>query len=164
MPIGCAPMEEYFYSMDKTSKSVNFYLTVLIAVALAIAVIAAIFSGNSARTLNPGSPEKIVQEYLQSLTDGRNDLAAKRLSKNSSCEVEDIDRAYIWPSAQITLLKSEVTGNSAIVRVSVQRKTDTFMDSGILDEQPTYRLIKEQGQWRITGIPWPLYDCGRIKK
>lgn len=164
MAIGCAPLEEYFYSMDKTSKSANFYLTVLIAAVLAIAVIAAIFSGNSARTLNPGSPEKIVQEYLQSLTDERNDLAAMRLSKNSNCDVEDIDRAYTWPSAQITLLKSEVTGNSAIVQVSIQRKTDTFMDSGILGEDPTYRLIKENGQWRITGIPWPLYDCGEIKK
>lgn len=164
MPIGCAPMEEYFYSMNKISRSVNFYLTVLITVILAIAIIAAIFSGNSARTLNPGSPEKIVQEYLQSLTDRHNDLAAKQLSKESSCTVSDIDSAYIWPSAQITLLKSEVTGNSAIVRVSIQRETDTFMDSGILDEQPAYRLIKEQGQWRITGIPWPLYDCGGIKK
>lgn len=150
--------------MGKMSKSVNFYLSVLIAVVLAIAVIAAIFSGNSARTLNPGSPERIVQEYLQSLTDRRNDLAAKQLSKESSCTVEDIDRAYTWPSAQITLIKSEVTGDSAIVRVSVEQKTDTFMDSGILNEQPPFRLIKESGQWRITGIPWPLYDCGEIKK
>lgn len=164
MPIGCPPMREYFYSMDKTSKSANFYLTVLIAGVLAIAVIAAIFSGNSARTLNPGSPEKIVQKYLQSLTDGRNDLAAKQFSKESSCATEDIDRAYIWPSSQITLLKSEVTGDSAIVEVSVERRTDTFMDSGTLGEQAVFRLIKESGQWRISGIPWPLYDCGEIRK
>lgn len=142
----------------------NFYLAVLITAVLVTAVIAAIFSGNSAKTLSPGSPEKTVQEYLQALTDGRNDLAANQLSKESGCTVEDIDRVYIWPSAQITLLKSEITGNSAIVQVSIERRTDTFMDSGIMNEQPTYRLIKEKSQWRISGIPWPLYGCGSLKK
>lgn len=142
----------------------NFYLAVLITAVLVTAVIAAIFSGNSAKTLSPGSPEKTVQEYLQALTDGRNDLAVKRLSKNSSCTVEDIDRVYIWSSPQITLLKSEITGNSAIVQVSIEHRTNIFMDSGIMNEQPNYRLIKEKSQWKISGIPWPLYDCGGIRK
>jgi len=150
--------------MNKISRSVNFYLTVLIAAVLTVAVIAAIFSGNSVKTLSPGSPEKTVQEYLQALTDGRNDLAANQLSKESGCTVQDIDRAYIWPSSQITLVKSETTGNSAIVQVSIERRTDTFMDSGMMNEQPTYRLIKEKSHWRISGIPWPLYDCGSVKK
>jgi hypothetical protein len=150
--------------MNKINRSVNFYLTVLIAAVLTVAVIAAIFSGNSVKTLNPGSPEKTVQEYLQALTDGRNDLAANQLSKESGCTVQEIDRSYIWPSAQITLLKSEITGNSAIVQVSIERRTDTFMDSGMMNEQPTFRLVKEKSQWKISGVPWPLYDCGSVKK
>ena len=149
--------------MDRIRKSVNFYLGIVIAAVLVIALIVTMTSNSSTKTLSTGSPEKVVQEYLMSLNDGRNDLAFKLLARDSSCSIQDIDRAYHWPAAETSLLESRITGNTAVVRVSVQRDPSAMLDSSSGEEQ-TYRLINEAGQWRISGIPWPLYDCGGIKK
>lgn len=149
--------------MDRIRKSANFYLGIAIAAVLVIALIVALASNNSTKTLNAGSPERIVQEFLQSLNDGRNDLAVKLLASDSSCSIQDIDRAYHSPSTEISLLESQITGNTAVVRVSVQRDPAAMMDTSS-DEEVTYRLVKNANQWRISGIPWPLYDCGGIRK
>lgn len=149
--------------MDRIRKSVNFYLGIVIALVLIIALIVTMTSNSSTKTLNIGSPEKVVQEYLVSLNDGRNDLAIKLLASDSSCTIQDIDRSYHWPAAETSLLERRITGNTAVVRVSVQRDPSAMMESSS-DEELTYRLIKESGQWRISGIPWPLYDCGGIWK
>ena len=149
--------------MDRGRKSVNFYLGIVIALILIIAVIVAVTSSNSTKSLSIGSPEKVVQEYLVSLNDGRNDLAFKLLASDSSCSIQDIDRAYHSPDAETSLLESKTAGNTAVVRVSIQYDPYSMMDSSSGEEQ-TYRLIKEDGQWRISGIPWPLWDCGGIKK
>ena len=149
--------------MERIRKSVNFYLGIVITCILVLAIIVAITSNNSTNTLSLGTPEKVVQEYLLALNEGRNDLALKLLASDSSCSIQDIDRAYHWPAAETSLLESKTTGNTAVVRVSVQRDPNAIMDTSS-GEELTYRLIKEAGQWRISGIPWPLYDCGGIKK
>jgi hypothetical protein len=149
--------------VDRIRKSANFYLGIVIAAVLVIALIVALASNNSTKTLNAGSPERIVQEFLQSLNDGRNDVAVKLLASDSSCSIQDIDRAYHSPSTEISLLESQITGNTAVVRVSVQRDPAAMMDTSS-DEELTYRLVKNVNQWRISGIPWPLYDCGGVKK
>lgn len=144
-------------------KSANLYLGIVIAAILIIAVIVAVTSNSSNKTLRIGSPEKVVQEYLVSLNDGRNDVALKLLASDSSCSIQDIDRAYHSPDAETSLLESKIAGNTAVVRVSIQRDPTAMMDTSTGEEQ-TFRLIKEEGQWRISGIPWPLYDCGGAKK
>ena len=149
--------------MDRIKKSVNFYLGIVIAAVLLIALMVAIASSGSTKTLQAGSPERIVQEFLQSLNDGRNDVAAKFLASDSSCSIQDIDRAYHWPTAEISLLESQITGNTSVVRVSVQQDPTAMMDTSS-GEEVTYRLVRTSNQWRISGIPWPLYDCGGVKK
>ena len=149
--------------MTRVRKSVNFYLGIVIALILIIAVTVAVTSSSSTKTLSVGSPEKVVQEYLVALNDGRNDLAFKLLASDSRCSIQDIDRAYHSPDTETSLLESKTTGNTAVVRVSIQYDPYAMMDSSSGEEQ-TYRLIKEGGKWRISGIPWPLWDCGGIKK
>ena len=149
--------------MDRIRKSVNFYLGIVIAAVLVIALIVAVASNNSTKTLSAGSPERVVQEFLQSLNDGRNDVAVKLLSTDSTCSIQDLDRASRWPSAQISLVDSQMTGNTAVVRVSLQRDMNAMMDTSS-DEELTYRLVRISNQWRISGIPWPLYDCGGVKQ
>lgn len=161
--IGLTTTPEYFYTMDKVRKSINFYLGIIISAVLIIAIIAAIATNNSTKTLNAGSPERVVQEFLQAINDGRNNLAVKMLASDSSCTIQDIDRAWRSPSGQIALLDSKKTGNTAVVRISLQRDPDAMMDISS-DEEFMYRLVRELSQWRIAGIPWPLYDCGGIKK
>jgi hypothetical protein len=149
--------------MSKIRKSANLYLGIFVVSVLVIALIATAVSNNSSKTLSVGTPERAVQQYLQNLIDGRNDLAANALSKDSRCSIQDIDRAYIWRSSEISLLSSQETGSTAIVRVSFAQDVSALMDTS-RDEELTYRLVKEGNQWKITGIPWPLYDCGGFKK
>ena len=149
--------------MSKVRKSANLYLGIFVVSVLVIALIATAVSNNSSKTLNVGTPERAVQQYLQNLIDGRNDLAATALSKDSRCSIQDIDRAYIWRSAEISLLSSQATSSTAIVRLSFAQDVSALMDTS-RDEELTYRLVKEGNQWKITGIPWPLYDCGGFKK
>lgn len=149
--------------MDRARKSTNLYLGLVVSIVLIIALIAAIATDNSSKTLSAGSPERVVQEYLQAINDGRNDLAAKLLARDSSCTIQDIDRAWRSPSSQIALLESRKTGDTAVVRISLQRDANALMDPSS-DEEFIYRLVKESNEWRISGIPWPLYDCSGIKK
>ena len=95
--------------MAEIKKSVNLYLGIVIALILIIAVIVAVTSSNSTKSLSTGSPEKVVQEYLVSLNEGRNDLAFKLLASDSSCSIQDIDRAYHSPDAETSLLESKTT-------------------------------------------------------
>lgn len=149
--------------MDKVRKSINFYLGIVVLIVLIIALIAAVATNNSSKTLSAGSPERVVQEYLQAINDGRNDLAVKLLARESSCTIQDIDRAWRWPSSQIVLLESKKTGETAVVRISLRRDSNEILNPSS-DEEFMYRLVKESNQWKLAGIPWPLYDCGGIKK
>lgn len=149
--------------MNRIKKTANFYLGIVIVLVVLISFIAAVATNNSTKTLNTGSPERVVQEFLQSINDGRNDLAIKFLSSDSTCSIQDLDRAWPWPTAQISLLDSQITGNTAVVRVALQRDSSAFMDTSS-EEELMYRLVRDSDQWRISGIPWPLYDCGGITK
>ena len=146
--------------MRKVNRNANFYLGVLVAVIFAFALIFAISSQNSVKILNNGTPEATIQKFLQALNDGRNVEAAALFSVASSCTVEDIDRAYIDKNAEVSLDKAILTDtNNAIVYVSIQRN-DAPLLSDPFTEPQDFRLVKEAGNWKIAGIPWPLYDCG----
>jgi hypothetical protein len=146
--------------MRKVNRTANFYLAVLVSVIFAIALIFAISHENSVKNLESGTPEKVVQEYLDFLNDGRNEEAAKLFSTLSKCTVDDIDRAYIDTSSQVLLEKVSLNGeNSAIVYISIQRSDGPLMSDPYLQNE-NIRLVKEDGSWRLSGIPWPLYQCG----
>ena len=149
--------------MNNTSKRPDLYLAILVALIAVIAVIVAVSSGDSVKTLDSGSPQGVVQKYLKHITEGRNDLAADLFSSESTCTAEDIDLAYVSDSLQISLLKSEIDQDTAIVKVSISYQSSVLGDD-MSSESKTFRLKRENNQWRISGIPWPLYDCGVINK
>lgn len=140
-------------------RSTNHILGILITVLTTLAIVAAVISGNAVKSLPAGSPQLAVQEYLQLVTDGRNDLASRYFSKDSKCMAEDIDRAYLMQSFQVSLLRVEIYASTATVHVVIEGESSIFSDYSY-DEKKTFRLIKESGLWKLTGIPWPLYDCG----
>lgn len=149
--------------MNNTTKKPNLYLALLVAIIAVVAVIVAVSSGDSVKNLDSASPQGVVQKYLQHITDGRNDLAASHFSSDSKCTAEDIDRAYVSESLQISLLKSEIENETAIVKVSISYQSSVLGDD-LSSESKSFRLKLENGEWKISGIPWPLYDCGVINK
>jgi len=150
--------------MKKVDKSPNFTLAVLISVIFIIALVFAITSSNTPKKLEAGSPEATIQSYLQAVIDGRNQEAANHFSNTSKCTVDDVDRAYVDQKSQIALDKTVLTNEiSAIVYVSIQRNDGPLMSDPFTESQ-TFRLVKENEQWKIAGIPWPLYECGVFLK
>jgi hypothetical protein len=142
----------------------NPILIAIAAVALVLSLIA-IFASNSrqASVLSPDTPEGVVQLYLRAVVDGKFETAIGLLSESSQCTVADLDRAYIPSSLRVNLADSEVDGDSAIVKISVELGGGKIFDDGY-SESHSYRLKNESGAWKILGIAWPIWECPGVNK
>lgn len=146
------------------SKSPNRVLTVVIGlIIIAVAIVTILSSTKSAVVIDRSTPAGSVQVYLRAVFAGKNAEAAKMLSTESVCTVTDIDRAYIVDTARVLLVDSTTEGTTAEVRVRVEIPSDGPLGD-FMTEDHTFRLVNSGGTWFITGIPWPLYDCGVMTK
>jgi hypothetical protein len=130
---------------------------------IAVAIVTALSSTKSAVVMDRATPAGSVQAYLKAVLVGKNAEAAKLLSTDSACTVTDIDRAYVVDTARVVLVDSTTQGATAEVRVRVEIPSGSPLGD-IMTENHTFRLVNSDGMWLITGIPWPLYDCGVPKK
>lgn len=110
-------------------------------------------------SLDPTTPAGVVQQYITLVMNGDHDLAADFYSDDTMCDAGDLDRAYIDRDARVDLLDSTITGSRARVRIELSTPTDDFLRNTWTEER-TMRLVNVSGRWLITGIPWPLYECG----
>lgn len=109
--------------------------------------------------LDPGTPGGVVQQYVTAVMGGDNDSAADLLASSTECDAGDLDRAYVDPASRIEMLESAIDGDRARVRIAVETPSGDLVQSMWTDER-TIRLEQVNGRWQITGVPWPLYECG----
>lgn len=123
----------------------------------------AIFSATQSKTseFDVGTPEATVQSFFKALAERDSEGALNYFVSDSPCELFELDRQGLSQEITIDLVESEVTGSSAKVKVRI-RYSSNDMVSGWKEDQ-VIRLEKESGAWRITGTPWPLYDCEQEK-
>jgi hypothetical protein len=146
------------------SKSHNRILALIIVlVAAAAALVLAITSNQQSAKFEPGSPEAVVQSFLVAMFDGDTDQAIQFLAASSPCNVNHLDRAWVQRNANIDLVRVDISGNTARVEVNVEFGNSDLFNSTYV-ESHNYRLEKADENWLITGIPWPVYDCGVISK
>ena len=142
-----------------SEKRANRVLGIVVAAIVVVALIAVFAMKEPTADLDKGSPEGVVQQYLGSVTDGDFNQAMAYLASDSKCTIEDFDRAYIQDSVRISLSDTTSTATSAKVSVTIETSNgDPF--GGSYAETQTFRLVKEDSGWKITGIPWPTYECG----
>lgn len=132
-------------------------------IVIAVAIVTILSSTKSAVVIDRSTPAGSVQVYLKAVLAGKNAEAAKMLSPESVCTVTDIDRAYIVDTARVLLIDSSTEGTTAEVRVRVEIPSGGPLGD-FMTEDHTFRLVNSGGTWLITGIPWPLYDCGVMTK
>jgi hypothetical protein len=138
----------------------NQILAVLVGMISIISILVILISYNqNAVEFDANSPEGITQSYLKSVFDGNYDLAVTYLSANSECDVTDLDRTFINKTVRINLSSVDITGDSARIRLRLEYASGAPFDNNYSEEQ-VIRLVKEDETWKITGIPWPMYDCG----
>ena len=142
----------------------NGVLALIVALALVLIGVSLFISANrEEKVLSAKTPEGVVQLYLKAVIEGRNDVAARYFAADSECDATDIDRSYISDALRVNLVKSEITGNSAYVKIDAVEGSGDLFGNGYT-ESHTYRLVLETGKWRLQGIPWPLWDCGMVNK
>lgn len=140
---------------------------ILVVIALALVAVTAltivVINTTDEKSYDKGTPQGVVQSYLDSVFNGDFNTAASYISSESECTATDLDRAFIPSRPRIYLTSTTVAGATAQVKIQVEQG-----DSGILNnpstEERVIRLVKPGNTWLLTGIPWPLYDCGVIKK
>ncbi|MDP1711759.1 MAG: hypothetical protein Q8K86_04805 [Candidatus Nanopelagicaceae bacterium] len=145
-------------------KSPNQILVVAFALlVIAVVLVTLITSGNASKNLDPSTPAGTVQSYLSAVLKGNYEKAALFISSESSCDVQDLDRVYTMDTTRVDLVKTEVDGDHAQVWVKVDYPSGAPFDA-VRVEDHTFRLVQVNDHWLLTGIPWPLYDCGVIAK
>lgn len=146
------------------NKSPNRVLALAVGLIIVlVAVVAVVSSTRSTLVIDKSKPAWAVQNYLKAFLAGKNAEAAKMISPESECTVVDVDRAYVIDNSRVVLLSTSTNGNTAEVRVRVEFPVNgPFGDSPTEDH--TFRLTDSNGTWLLTGIPWPLYNCGMVTK
>lgn len=146
------------------SKSPNRILGIIVAlIALASVLVVVISLNKPVQDFDQNSPEGVVQSYLLDIFDGRYDSAVNYLEANTKCEASDLDRAFVPKNVRINLLEVMIDDSSARVKFQIETPSGAPLDSYYTEEQ-VIRLVKENQDWEITGIPWPLYDCGILNR
>jgi len=146
------------------NKSPNRVLALIIAlIVIAVVVVSVLSTSKSAVVIDRTNPAGSVQVYLKAVLAGKNAEAAKMLSSESACTVTDLDRAYIVDAARVILIDSTTNGSAAEVRVRVEIPSGSPLGD-FNNEDHTFRLTNSSGIWLLTGIPWPLYNCGVMPK
>ncbi len=146
------------------SKSPNRVLAIVIGlIIISVVIVTVLSSTRSAVVVDRTTPAGSVQIYLKAVLAGKNAEAAKMLSPESVCTVTDMDRAYIVHTARVLLVDSTTEGAIAEVRVRVEIPSGSPLGD-FMTEDHTFRLVNSTGTWLLTGIPWPLFDCGVMTK
>ena len=130
----------------------------LIAVVVILALVV-VFTRGAPAALDPSTPEGVVQSYSKSVIDGDRpgamDLLAADICEN--CERSD---PYTTTGMRLTLVSTKVTGDNAVVRVSISSNSGSGPFGGSDYEfEGTFTLMQEGVDWRITSAPWELTVC-----
>ncbi len=136
-------------------------LLVLLAVAVVALVAAALAATRRAPVYDGATPEGVVQAYLAAVVDRRDDEAVRLLAAASACTAADLDRASVPDGVRVVLRDAETTGDTARVDVTVAVPSGDLFGAPETTERHTFRLVRSDAGWRLTGEPWPLSACGR---
>jgi len=143
----------------------NRVLAIFVGAVVLLAVLAGVVVANrAAPDLNPGTPEGVVQRYLQAVFAGDYPAAVDLLSPSSGCDASDIAAGYGPAPARIVLDHTAVNGDHAVVTVKVTEGTEGGpFDSSGYSHTERITVQRESGVWKITGSPWLLSPCGSTK-
>ncbi len=145
------------------SGSTRWLVLAAVFVGLVIAGgVAASVMGGSARTYPDGSPERTVQQYLQAVAANDATRALEFLSADVVKRCADYPRDAISnrgrQGVRATLEGTTLRDGNASVRVTLIESygSDPF-GGGESNISTVFELRQENGAWRLSQSPWPLY-------
>lgn len=143
----------------------SWALGALIAAIVVAALVTVVVRGRGPADLPPGSPEAAVQRYLTAVIDRDGEAAVALLEPDTSCTPTDVDNVgWVGADTHVELRTVEVrSSTTARVTVTITTGSGELVPSG-WDEEQTFTLRRFGGEWRLTDMPWPLYECGGMTK
>ncbi|MGN6578342.1 MAG: hypothetical protein ACTHKG_21915 [Nocardioides sp.] len=140
----------------------NRILAVVLGVIAVVAVVAVVLATNrEPQTYDRGTPQGVVQAYLEAVVAGDNTEAAGYLAPGGACDIEDLDRSSAPDGIRVVMRDTQVDGDRAQVEVDVVTSSDDLFGGSEWSERHTFRLGKDGQDWRVQGVPWPMYDCDK---
>lgn len=111
-----------------------------------------------------GTPEGVVQRYLQAISDGSFETAFDYLDSElyKDCDATDLARHTPVEPFGATLGTSTWNGDSAFVEVTIQfGVTENPLEPRSASYE-SFLLTRSDGAWMISGKVWPYFawECG----
>lgn len=134
-------------------------LAIVVGLVVLVAVVVGVLAANRTATeYDRATPEGVVQAYVEAVLDGDHEAAADLLSEDNACDVNDLDSSYLPEYDRVVLREAEVDGDSARVEIEAVVAEGPFAAFDY-SERHTFRLERSGTEWRITGRPWPVFEC-----
>jgi len=150
--------------MTADRRGTNQILSAIVFLTIVLAAVAAFLtSTQDTKEYATSTPEGVVQLYLRAVIDGKHEEAVKYFSQSSTCDATDIDRSWMPENVRVNLSDSRIESDRAYIDVAVDISSGGPFDD-YYTEKHTFRLSRENGIWKILGIPWPLYSCDELNK
>ncbi len=139
---------------DRTLLAVLVVVGLLVVIALVVVLV----RSTVRESLDPSTPEGVVQRYAQAVIDGDDAAAAAYLTgRSEDCGYYGSDPANL----RLTFDSTTISGNDATVRVSI---SSSYGGDPFSNYEYTYddefRLVKSGGAWLIETAPYEFLSCG----
>lgn len=136
-------------------------LAVVVGLVIGLAVLTEVLVAQPTTAVDdPSSPAGVVRAYVQALVAEDHEAAAALLEEGGPCEVADVERAYPPDVDRVLLVDTVVEGDEARVVIEIVVREGPF-SAFAYTERHTLELTGTDAGWRITGRPWPLFECGK---
>ena len=147
-------------SPARSSRSPDARILVWFGVAVGLLVIVAVVLTFVERPrLDPGTPEGVVQRYLQAVVEGRRSEARSYLSDRLQDECDSGFPRHVSRDAyRIEWVDTVVDGSEAWVDVLVA-EDDLGVFGSYYEFDAGFTLQESADGWRITDQEWPWYGC-----
>lgn len=122
---------------------IGIFVGLLVVVAIVATIVAP-----SPTTLDPNTPEGVVQQYLEAALDGDEAAAEALLAEETDLDCPSSS------SARISLVESTITDDRATVEVRITESNVGPFDGGSYTRTEVFRLERTAEGWRITDWPW----------
>jgi len=144
--------------------SANRMLALVVGVVVILGiVVASLASSWTVSKRDPASPEGVVQAYLSAIVAHDAVAARAQLETTTPCTTENFQQVYFDNASRVDLVDVSTTGDRSTVHVRIEHGNgDPF--GGTWTEEQFFELIRTAGSWRITGMPYPVYNCGVVGK
>ena len=145
--------------MFSTTNRQSRIALIALAGVIGVAIVAAAILGARQDTaqLDPGSPEGVVQGYVQAVFDRDEPAARDFLTADleAECRLRDFPR-FETSADRVELDDVAITDAEARVEVTIHESSeplDTWQHTEV------FYLTDTVDGWRISEPPWPLYGC-----